>query len=446
LALLILASPALAQRESSPARNWVFQEDAYYGDISIVDPSVDDAIFPININNVWGLMNQDGDIIAFPEFEWTDYGYQGLARAVLDGKTGFVTGNGSWVIRPQYDYADRFVADDEGRNRLAVVAVDGRWGMIDISDEIVLPLEFDGVLRFQDGMAAVEKNGLCGFVDRRGRITIDLQFKSVRSFHNGYAAVQMRDDRWGFIDKRGELVWLDETGRVLELGDFHEQYARVRMRIDRDTVRWGYLTKAFRYTRPGVIYEDARDFHNGMAGVKVDGKWGFAYANGRWAIEPQFDDVNDFDNAVRSNDFEGESSRDRDRRDRGRRRGRELSTAGLYAMVYIDEHWGYVNRAANGGLVPQFEEAEPFYLGLARVSRGDSFAYISENGDVRFDPESAERGLINRTGQDRARQDAQRNDAVRQNSIEAPPPRRRASEVPYAPEYLYEEVLPRPDR
>lgn len=444
MSFLSWSGPVIAQREASPGPNWVFQEGAYYGNISQVDPAHSDALFPININNVWGLMNQDGHIIAFPQFEWTDYGYDGLARAVIDGRTGFIAGDGDWVIQPMYDYADRFVADQNGRNRLAVVAIDDRWGMIDLRNELIIPLEYDGVLRFQDGMAGIEKDGLCGFADRRGRVTIPLQFKSIRSFHNGFAAVQLPDDRWGFIDKRGEIVWLDDTGRVVELGDFHEQYARVKVRIDRDTVRWGYLTKAFRFTRAGAVYEDARDFHNGMAGVRVEGKWGFAYANGRWAIEPQFDEVDDFDDAVGSNDFDEESSRDRSRRNRGRR-GRELSTSGLYAMVFVDERWGYVNRAANAGLVPQFEWAEPFYLGLARVSRGDSFAYITETGDVRFDPESASHGIINRTGQERARQEAQRDNAARRNRIEAPPPPQRQTEVPYEAEYLYEERLPRPE-
>ncbi|MEM9415452.1 MAG: WG repeat-containing protein [Planctomycetota bacterium] len=438
LALSAVPAAAQGEREASPGPNWVFQPDAFYGPIDIVDPAADDALFPINLNNNWGLMNQEGDVIHFPEYDWTDYGYDGLARYMIGGKTGYISGNGSEVIPAQYDYADRFV------DGLAVVMIEDRWGVIDRSNEPVIPLEFTGVLRFQDGYAAVQHGERCGFVDRRGRLAIPMDFKSVRSFHNGYAAVQLPDDRWGYIDKRGELVWLDETGRITVLGDFHEQYARVKARMNNDTEVWGYLTRAFRWRiEPG--YEDARDFHNGMAAVKVDGRWGFVYANGRWAIEPQFEAVDDFDDAVASNDFEEPSGRDRDRRDQSRRRtGRELQTTGLYALVKQDGRWGYVNRAANGGLVPQFEGAEPFYLGLARVSRGDSFAYISESGQVIFDPEAASEGLINRTIEDRARQDAQRDIRPLSNSIESAPPPREPADVPYPPEHLYDEILPRP--
>ena len=211
-------------------------------------------------------------------------------------------------------------------------------------------------------------------------------------------------------------------------------------------VAWGYLTKAFRWRlEPG--YQEARDFHNGLAAVKQDGQWGFIYANGRWAIEPQFDEAGDFDDAVASNDFEDPSERDRQQRGgRNQRLGREIRTTGLYAPVKIDGHWGYVNRAANGGLTPQFDRAEPFYLGLARVARGDeNFAYISETGQVLFDPLGAERGIINRTARDLALQDAQRERAPRANSIVPSPPYREQADVPYKPESEYEEVLPVPE-
>ena len=435
LGLLAFIGPGLAQdREASPGPNWVFQEDAYYGDIKIVEPSRTDKIFPININNHWGLMNERGFVITFPQFDWTDYGYEGLARAMVEGKTGFISGNGSWVIPPDYDYADRFV------DGLAVVGIEGRFGMIDKSNEFIIPLEYTQVLRFQDGFAAVYRDGRCGFINRRGDLRIPMEYKQVRSFHNGFAAVQHPNDRWGYINKRGRSQWIDESGQVTMLGDFHEQYARLRVTTSQGVVRWGYITKAFRL-RVDPIYEDARDFHNGIAAVKVDGKWGFIYPNGRWVIEPQFDEVDDFDNAVGSNDFE-----DPNDREQNTETGRGHRTAGLYAKVKIDGRWGYVNRAANGGLVPQFEEADPFYLGLARVSRADSFAYIDESGHVVFDPVSAAGGLINQTLEDRARQTQQSGERSPSNAIQPPPPLQDQAPIPYEREHLYEELLPQPDR
>lgn len=439
LAGLVFVGPAIAQpREASPGPNWVFRDDRPIGQLVQVDPAAIDDMYPINLNNNWGLMNQDGEIIVFPQFDWTDYGYEGFARAVLAGKTGYITGNGSWVIEPTFDYADRFV------DGTAVVGVGGKFGVIDLRGRLFVELIYDAVLRFQDGYAAVMLDDKCGFIDRRGEVVVPLQFKSVRSFHNGFAAVQLPDDRWGYIDKRGRLKWVDDSGRVTMLGDFHEGQARVKAKLRDGVERWGYLSLAFRFA-VDPVFEDARDFHNDYAAVKQGGKWGYIHRNGRWLIEPQFDDADDFDDAVASDDFLDPSQREREQRNGRRTDRRDNQTAGLYAMVKLDGRYGYVNVAANQGLVPQFVYAEPFYLGLAQVSRGNSFAYVTEQGQVRFDPLAAPGGIIDRTLQDQARQDALRDTSARQNAVQPPPPDRRPYRVPYPPEFKYEEVLPVPE-
>lgn len=445
VAALLLALPSLAlaqDREPSPGPNWVFNGKGQKTDQpALVNASRGDVMFPINVNNHWGLMNQHGQVVVFPRFDWTDYSFDGLSRVVTSGKTGFITNSPSddtddneYFIAPQYDYADRF------SNGTAVVMNEGRWGMIDKTGKPLLPMEFEGVLRMQDGFAGVQREGRCGFVNRAGKLAIPMKYKRIRSFHNGYAAVQMPDDRWGYIDKRGKLVWLDDTGRVRFLGDFHEQYARVEVELRNGVKRWGYMTKAFRY-HIDPIYDDARDFHDGIAGVKTDGKWGFINASRRWELEPQFDEVDDFDDAEHTNDFEDA------RRLRDKREGRDLSTAGLYAMVKLDGLWGYVNRNASRGLVPQFKQAQPFFRGLARVSRDDSFAYVTEVGKVRFDPRVAIRlGFVDHTHPEQGRlENRPEDDPNPGQGIILPPDQREPVRTPYPPEHLYPETLPAPE-
>jgi hypothetical protein len=453
--LLFTGSSSLAQDDDNPPNNWVFNGKGQKTDqVEIVDAAADDALFPIQINNNWGLMNQDGEVVVFPRFEWTDYSFDGFARYIRNGKTGFLRGDpanddnpNEFFIIASYDYADRF---NEGA---AVVMNDGRWGMIDKSRKELLPMQFDGVLRMQDGFAAVERDGKVGFVNRAGKLKIPLQFKRARSFHDGYAAVQLPNDTWGYINKAGKLAWHDKSGNVKQLGDFHEGYAKVQGEVN-GQLRWGYISKAFRF-RIDPLYEDARDFHFGMAAVKTNGKWGFITEAGRWAIKPTFDAVDDFDDAVHSSDFEeGE-------KDEGRRSGRNLSTASTYAMVKVGDRWGYINRTGKGGLVPQFKEAQPFFRGLARVSRDNSFAYVTETGKVRFDPRvvyklgfvdlrAAEdgRGLVARenvnTGIGSTGTITRKipDDDDLGNKVYEVPVAREQADVPYTPEYEYGETLP----
>ena len=311
-----------------------------------------------------------------------------------------------------------------------------KWGLIDRAGNELLPMRYDGVLRMQDGFAAVEKDGLCGFVNRAGKLTIPMQFLLVRSFHNGYAAVKLGNGRWAYIDKRGRVVWQDKAGQVEQLGDFHEQYARVKVRTKQGE-RWGYLTKSFRLQiKPA--FEDVRDFSNGYAAAKDGGKWGFIDARGKWRVQPKYDEVDDFDDAVATNDFDDQE------READDRQGRDLSTAGLYAMVRVGQRWGYIDRRGKRGLVPQFKVAQPFFRGLARVDRDDSFAYVAETGKVRWDPRVAlELGLIDLSAPERGRiaVGRSRTDELGNRVIPAPRPRDLAS-VPYPAEHEYAEQLP----
>ena len=59
---------------------------------------------------------------------------------------------------------------------------------------------------------------------------------------------------------------------------------------DYETGLWGYINES----GEEVIlaqYEDAQDFSEGLAAVKVDGLYGFINVSGEMVIEPQFEGV-----------------------------------------------------------------------------------------------------------------------------------------------------------
>lgn len=49
----------------------------------------------------------------------------------------------------------------------------------------------------------------------------------------------------------------------------------------------GYIDCTGRIAIP-LHYDDAKDFHDGLAAVNVGGKWGFLDTEGKLALEPQF--------------------------------------------------------------------------------------------------------------------------------------------------------------
>lgn len=382
----------------------VFQGEGVGEPVELRDVRVRDQLYPVDIQNWWGYMNKRGHLVIIPQFDWADYFYGGLARAVVAGGTGFVKRNGDWYIKPRFIYADRF---QEG---FAVVGDGERFGFIHKSERVRVPIRFDGALRFREKLAAVMLDGRCGFVNVWGRFVVDLQFARVRSFHEGKAVVKLADDYdengpLGYINKRGKIVFLDRRHAFDDLGDFHDGLARAKVGD-----AWGYIGKSFgQYIKPR--FEDARDFTNGMAAVKLNDKWGFIGKTGKLLVHPRFDFADDFDNK--------------------------------HAMIKVDEKCGYVDKIGNYRIMPQFDHAEPFFRKYARVTQAPSFAYIDVAGRVVWDPcRFADEGIV----------DVRIHESIRIGTAERsryhrkvrPPPARDSVAIPYPPEYLYDEVLPQP--
>src|SRR5882762_11324102 len=117
------------------------------------------------------------------------------------------------------------------------VEKDDKWGFIDRTGRIVVPLQFDSANDFHEGLALVTAKGKKLFIDETGRIVITPQFDIVHDFSEGVAAVNIGETRipnlglisnpgkWGYIDKTGKLVL---PLRFTHAEDFSEGMAGVR--------------------------------------------------------------------------------------------------------------------------------------------------------------------------------------------------------------------------
>ena len=67
--------------------------------------------------------------------------------------------------------------------------------------------------------------------------------------------------------------------------------------LNEEEKKWGYIDK----TGATVIapqFDQAYDFHEGLAGVSMGKKWGYIDKAGKFLINPQFDWVGDFDHGI----------------------------------------------------------------------------------------------------------------------------------------------------
>ena len=246
-----------------------------------------------------------------------------------------------------------------------------RGGFINHSGDVIVPLCFDTVAEFSEGLARFERDGRWGYINRAGHIVIQPQFMWARDFSDGLARVQISgialgaNARWGFIDKSGKVViqlTKDQSGYGTEEEGFHEGLAFVG-----EIGKKGFIDKTGKYVTP-VRYGFGYGFQDGLAAVSEDSRgehWGFIDKTGKWIIPPSFDWADPFEEGL--------------------------------ATVNRKRDCGFVDRTGAFVLKPPVPEGETdcaavwgsFHNGLARWRFGKKFGYIDHTGktviEARYD-------------------------------------------------------------
>lgn len=138
-----------------------------------------------------------------------------------EGKYGIVSHTNEVVL--PFNYGDLEAFDDHGVGLYFQYSetsneYDGRelteWGIIDyqgkqtkLSNKYIGAIgDFSGYDGFSEGLLGVyDGNNKYGFINQKGEVVIPLDYDEIRSFHEGLAGV-LKDGQWGFIDKSNKAV------------------------------------------------------------------------------------------------------------------------------------------------------------------------------------------------------------------------------------------------
>jgi hypothetical protein len=305
-----------------------------------------------------------------------------------------------------------------------------RCGYINTTGQVFIPLKFDAVTTFSEGMAAVMTGRSWGYIDRSGKSIIPGGYDYAERFAGGRARVQIKG-KWGFIDKSGSLVIPAKFDKASDFSD-GLAYVEIHGSIDGDStlsrmtingeslssdpVR-KFLLESTILAQKGYIDESGtmvlrvsdlwtpRSFFGGLAGVDHHG---FIDKTGNIAVRPkcEFDRVSDFVDglaAVRVGTREVESVTVLEGRtykvphqvggtwDYIDRTGKvvvhseddsnipPLPSEGLLA-VKLHGKYGYVDYSGNVIIQPQFVYAGEFSEGRAVVMIGEKCGFIDNTG------------------------------------------------------------------
>lgn len=332
----------------------------------------DSLLVPYRKNGKWGYAKLfTKEIVIPPKYEYPFHFKNGLVVAQDERwKTGLINSRGDVVIPLIYDFIfpssqeGVYVAQKDKHDFLLIstqgapltksyefislcanhfgVMLNGKWGIIDIHENLLVPCEYDFLQMRGDDLYA-EKNKKQGYIRFSNTTVIPVQYDWVGPLSDGIALAKS-EGKFRYVTSKAEY-----TPNYEEFRNFHEgraivkknnlsgvintefkevlppQYEFISDYSDGLAVatlggKSGYLDKNGEVIID-FIFENAYPFKSGFAGVKKNGRWGFIDKKGKQVVDCIYKSVIDFN------------------------RG--------YAFVRVDDNWGLIDIKGNMVVTPK---------------------------------------------------------------------------------------------
>ncbi len=194
-------------------------------------PALDDVLTPVSKDGRWGYANSTGQMVIRPKYFAAEPFSEGLALVVTRKPwQPFVSEYGEFLLA-QVTYIDssgreirpplsvrRAHSFVEGRALVvpdAVLRMKGgcaKGGYLNPKGDWAIKPQFDGLIDFSEGLAAVNVGAGCnmggkwGYIDKDGQTIIQFRFLWAGKFHNGRACVGEKPRQDEVIDRTGNVL------------------------------------------------------------------------------------------------------------------------------------------------------------------------------------------------------------------------------------------------
>lgn len=285
---------------------------------------------PFREGKLWGLANENADIIIKPQYTYIDFAYGETNPnlfAVFDkGKWGVIDAKGKIIIPIQfwrvnilpnaivvgdtpedksalyntegklllpaeYEAIDYVKPYNEKWRNLLLFHKQGKVGLYDIAQEkIILDPKYEiqsiSVSNTDAEVFALAQNGKIALFDNKGNKVSDfkyLEYGGGTITSEGYAKVQDLNNLWGVVDKNGkEVVACKYKAMGLSVSN-------QRIAFQGENEKWGYLNVNNGEEIVKAEYDRARDFSNGFGEVEKNRKIGFVDTNGKLVVPLEYE-------------------------------------------------------------------------------------------------------------------------------------------------------------
>ena len=240
----------------------------------------------VMLHEKYGAINRLGEWIIEPHYE--DVGDFSGGLFYLDKGKGYGFANQKGEIVLDFEYSD---ANDFNNDR-AVVAIDGKYGIIDTDGIERSVFKYDWIDGFEDPNAPsrFRINEKFGLISRDGLEIDSAIYDQLGEFHEGKAYFA-KGEKYGFLNIYGDTVveprYTNST-RAFSESFFIDGHAKVFQEKD-----VAIIDSTGKKVFP-AIFQDAGFFQGKLIPIKKRGKWGYADLNVDLAIPYQFNEAQNF--------------------------------------------------------------------------------------------------------------------------------------------------------
>ena len=249
-----------------------------------------EGLAAVKINDRWGFIDKTNRFVILCGYKYVGRFDEGLAPVKVGEKWGFVDKTGNQVIPCVYSDVGEF------ENGMAPVRKGKKWGYIDRNGNLVVSCIYDHAENYKaNGLACISINKKMGCIDRTGRVAIPLIYDCIAN-HETILVAEL-EEKWGFIDLEGNPVEDFSVYKVLarKYDQVFINNGEVRTFSFALDGKYGLATNDGNELIPPRYDWLGNSFVEDMLAVGIRGKGvGFVNKQGEEIVAPQYEEASDF--------------------------------------------------------------------------------------------------------------------------------------------------------
>ena len=278
---------------------------------------------------------------------------ENLAAVKVNGKWGLIDVKGNFVVPAEYESISFY-------KETAIIKIAGKYGVISTTGKEIIPAQYEEITyskdwrnRPQNELLAVKQGSKWGVCDRSGKEIVPVYYDKIEINSNGTINVSL-NSQVGLLDKNGRTLIPVGYSFIFSSSRWDEKDSLKNLSTVGIGGKWGIVDQSGKEIIP-VVYDRVSMGAN-LIRVQKDKKFGFSNYRGQEVIPLKYDE--------------------------------DWRYAGLYyfsegmAAVSVAGKWGYIDEKDRTVIPLAYDSGYPFKDGLAVVALNKKQGLINKENKI----------------------------------------------------------------